>query len=378
MRLTFILLRLAGYAAVWIGAYIQAGQWSFMDWTISVGIMAWCVGDQWKTPDSPSPTLKIGILAETALITIWALVLQDGIVLFVLISPLVRSCIHLKWQDCLWITLLEMTAILGLHRLFHSTPYLQLSLLFIAGLYAFVLGSLLREREQARRLTAISAFEQELRVKEEERMRIAGQLHDRTGQYWTAITRALDVALRLEGDKRVEFITKAREASMEGLQEMRNAVMQWNDGRQSPAEWMRFMEQSIHRFSQVTKMSISLNVSPSIDWHRLEYPAPTAETIARTVIESMTNAVRHGEAEAVNVTLESGEEEIVLTIRDNGKGIDSLSQTTSAYGIGIKTMKELVHTNGGSLKMTGAGLQGTGTIVSVTLPYRSKMKELTQ
>ncbi|NIK77768.1 signal transduction histidine kinase [Paenibacillus castaneae] len=376
MRMTFILLRLAGYLLVWIGAFLQAKQWSWVEWISSAIILLWCIGDQWKRPDSAASTLRLGILIETALIWAWAFILQDGVVLFVLISPLVRSCIHLKWQDYVWMALLDIASIVGIHYLYQSSPYLQLSLLIIVGLYALVLGALLREREQAKRLIAIASLERELRAKDEERMRIARQLHDRTGQYWTAIARALDVALRMDGDQRIAFITKAREASLEGLQEMRNAVTQWSSGRQMPADWIRFMEQSIYRFSAVMNKPILFSMSPALNWERLDNPATTAETIARTVIESITNAIRHGEAEEIHVAVESGEEEIRLTIADNGKGFDSLSASQSAYGIGIETMKELVHANGGLLELSSAG--GRGTTISVTLPYSREIGGLAE
>ncbi|WP_256760418.1 sensor histidine kinase [Cohnella sp. WQ 127256] len=371
MRATFILLRLVGYGIVLIYAFTQAGSWSWWEWVTSMGIFAFCVWDLWKKPSAPVPTMRLGIGIETALVFVWAFVIQDTVVLFVLLSPLVRSCVHLKWQDSSLLFLIEVCSIGWFHQSFHSHPYLyiQMILLLIVGAYAFVLGALLKEREMTKRLLEVSVFERELRAKEEERMRITGQLHDRTGQYWSAIIRALDVALRLDGDRREEFITKARAAAMDGLQEMRTAVTEWNEGRQTPSEWLNDMENSVTRFSQLTGIQVLLELPPTMDWHRFEHPTAIAETIARTVIESMTNAVRHGEAQIIEVVVEALDNEVRISIKDNGKGFGAFS--TKSYGIGIKTMRELAQAVGGNWEITNAREQGA--IVSVTLPYHREM-----
>ncbi|OCT13557.1 hypothetical protein A8709_18360 [Paenibacillus pectinilyticus] len=367
--MNFVLLRLAGYCLVTFSAYQQTNKWFWWDWVISVCILVWCIGDQWKKPDDDAFVMKLGIAGETILVLVWAIVLRDGIVLFALLSPLVRSCIHLRWVFCLAVMLIEMVIVAGAHLLWHTQWYWQLASILLVGSYTLVLGALLRHREQVKRLAALSMFELETRAKDDERLRIARQLHDRTGQYWSAIVRALDVALRVDGDQRVQFITKARLASLEGLEEMRTAVAGWSEGRHSPTDWLRFMEEAIGRYRGILRNGISLHVD-TIEWTRFEDPTLAAETVARMVVEAMTNAVRNGQAEAIVVVLEAEAEWIEVTVQDDGKGFESEvkhREYAEMQGMGLASMRELAEASGGCFNIVSSRRRGTK--VSITLPY---------
>lgn len=368
-------MRVVGYGFVGISALGQLSDWSWAEGVFSAGVVLWCIWDQWKKPDSPVNVMRLGIAAETVLVLSWSFVVRDGIVLFALLSPLARCCIHLNWRDTVVLLLVELSAVAWCSNYLHSNPIPLLIVLPLAGGYAFVLGVLLKQREQARRLAAVSAFERELRAQDEERIRVAKQLHDRTGQYWSAIIRALDVAKRVDGEQRMQFMDKAREAAMEGLQEMRSAVSRWGDGFQTPGDWVRFMERSAKRFGEVSGIAVGVDFPP-FDWHRWDNPDAIAETMARTVIESMTNAVRHGHAERIDIRIEAGSEGIAIIVEDDGVGADPLAVSAGEAGSGIKTMRELAQSSDGSLAITGGRHQGT--IVTMRLPYRMEAGEMAQ
>ncbi len=356
---------------------MHAEHWSKWESAVSAIISLWCIGDHWKKPDATVNIMRQGIAVEAALAFALAFVVHNGVVLFALLSPLARSCIHLKWRDNVLLLLAEMAGVGICHSYIPSSPTVLLFMLPAAGGYAFVVGALLRQREKAHRLLAVSSFERELHAQDEERVRIARQLHDRTGQYWAAITRALDVAKRVEGEQRLQFIDKARKASLEGLEEMRTAVGRWNDGLQTPGDWMRFMERSTRRFGEITGIPIELSVS-SIPWHRWNHATEVAETIARTVIESMTNASRHGQAATIAVRVEAGHEGILVIVQDDGEGLGADNGATSgaAAGMGIKTMRKQAQACGGSFAIE-AGRE-RGTTVSLRFPYRTEMEELAE
>ncbi|QHT59805.1 hypothetical protein GXP70_07450 [Paenibacillus lycopersici] len=374
MRTLFIVMRLVGYGCIEISAIGQSVGWGWLEWAVSIGIALWCVGDHWKRPDARMKVMRLGIAVETALVLAWAIVIRDGVVLFALLSPLARSCIHLRWRDSAFAMLIAMAGVGLCYWDLETDLTLQLIVLPAAGGYAFVLGVLLKQREQARRMAAISAIERERRAQGEERIRIAKQLHDRTGQYWSAIARALDVALRVEGERRTEFIRKAREASMEGLQEMRAAVGLWSGGQQSPGDWMRFMERSVRRYVEIGGIEIALDLPPELPWYRWREPEEAAETVVRIVIESLTNAIRHGLAEAIRIRLEAGREDLLILVQDNGAGYSLDASTARPAGTGIASMKELAQAYGGSFDI--AGQPGRGTTVRVRLPYRAESEEM--
>jgi signal transduction histidine kinase len=93
-----------------------------------------------------------------------------------------------------------------------------------------------------------------------------------------------------------------------------------------------------------------------------------ANHLFRIAQEAVHNAIRHGKARKIVMTLREGGEEGVLTIRDEGSGI---SFVDSAYaGMGLRTMDYRARMIGGSLTIERAGERGT--LVACLFPCRSR------
>jgi PAS domain S-box-containing protein len=99
------------------------------------------------------------------------------------------------------------------------------------------------------------------------------------------------------------------------------------------------------------------NPVPCIDHH-------TATHLYRIAQESVTNAVKHGKASLIAITLEVGAKEAVLTISDNGVGL--AHEPSSGEGMGLRIMPYRAHMIGGRLDIS-AGRNG-GTVVSCAFP----------
>ena len=147
---------------------------------------------------------------------------------------------------------------------------------------------------------------------------------------------------------------------------MRRAVAEWSEGRQQPSDWMRFMEQSIERMQQTLDLAINCRLS-AIDWRLMDASSEQAELIARTVIESMTNAVRHSGANRIDVVMEQIGNTLHISVKDNGIGFDT--GLAEATGIGLKTMNKLIPRAGGQLYITSK--HGQGTTVQLTFALAS-------
>jgi ligand-binding sensor domain-containing protein len=106
---------------------------------------------------------------------------------------------------------------------------------------------------------------------------------------------------------------------------------------------------------------LAVTGTPRADLQRID------EHLLRIGQEAMTNAVRHGEASAVDVELAYRAESVALRVRDNGKGFDT-GRTAVADGVhwGLRTMGERAAQIGGALRIESAG--GQGTLIDVTVP----------
>ena len=91
-----------------------------------------------------------------------------------------------------------------------------------------------------------------------------------------------------------------------------------------------------------------------------------AHHVLRTIQEAITNAIRHGKAKRIDVRLRFRPQSLVVSIQDDGKGINSISNTTGATGVGIKSMRERAELLGGRIDFASAG--DHGTLITLEVP----------
>lgn len=242
-----------------------------------------------------------------------------------------------------------------------------------------------RVQERTRKLTesekALSRSQVQLRalnahlqkVREEERARIAREIHDELGQTLTALN--LDVAV-LE-----KQLLKAAEKYRVPL----------------PIEMVRsllgLVESSIRdvrrlAFELRPDVLDSLGLPSALDWQAKDFQArsgipcdielpveafsvdqETSTAIFRILQESLTNIVRHAQAKHVSITLKESEGMAILEIRDDGKGINE-EEIVGKRSIGLLGMRERAMALGGEFYI--AGSPGNGTQVTVRMPRTRK------
>jgi signal transduction histidine kinase len=97
-------------------------------------------------------------------------------------------------------------------------------------------------------------------------------------------------------------------------------------------------------------------------------------TLYRFLQETLTNVIKHSKANHVWVELALDEQEIALTVQDNGKGF-TMEEPNTTKGIGLTGLRERLLLVGGNLLVTTA--HGKGTIISARLPIEEQTKEQT-
>lgn len=210
-----------------------------------------------------------------------------------------------------------------------------------------------------------------LSVREEERAHLARELHDEFGQYLTSL------------NAEAAF---ARELAEEGVPALLPCAE--SIGKTS-GHMMEVLQQILHRLrpSGLTEFGLLSSLQQLIDgWNvrcrgrtvvtldadagLADLPDNIAVSLYRIVQESITNAVRHGRAERVEVALGNSDAGLRLHIRDDGRGGAS-ARPAPAAGVapgrfGLLGMEERVLALGGALSVLA--VPGGGTLVSVALP----------
>ena len=102
----------------------------------------------------------------------------------------------------------------------------------------------------------------------------------------------------------------------------------------------------------------------------MEVPLATREALVRISREAVANAVRHGSAGQVRLTL-SRADDLRLTVSDDGCGFDPGARArTPAAGFGLVSMRERAEALGGTLAVVSA--PGAGTTIDVVVPCPSR------
>ncbi len=232
-------------------------------------------------------------------------------------------------------------------------PVLVIGLAVMLTANALLLRSSLAPMLKSERSTANASA---LAAQENERQRIARELHDEIGQTLTVallfLKRAVD---RAPAEIRGE-LADTQEAVRAGLDEVRSIARRLRPDALEDLGLHSALNALCSEFSQATGIVVVKNIAPQAN--RLQ---PDVELVCyRIAQESLTNIARHAEASKVWLDLHSTTDQLLLRIADDGRG------GVDTEGAGINGMREralLV-----SAALTIASPVGEGTEVLVTIP----------
>ncbi len=199
-------------------------------------------------------------------------------------------------------------------------------------------------------------------AREEERKRIARELHDELGQQLTALRmRASTLRIRFGPDnpELTEQVQKLLELADQTMQVVRNAVSSLRPGAldagiSAALEWLAA------EFTRGTQVAYSLSVPEE----SLPLTEERAIALFRIVQEALTNVARHARARHVHVKLERVGGDCLLEVRDDGCGFDPVAIRKRSFG--LAGMKERMLMLGGKIVIVSA--PGKGTTIKADLP----------
>ena len=221
-----------------------------------------------------------------------------------------------------------------------------------------------REQEQQHEeaLRALAARLQS--VREEERSRIAREIHDELGQQLTALK--IDLAWLTGRLPEKQTDLRARTAMMLGLldttiQSVRRIATELRPGVLDDLGLVAAIEWQAQEFEGRT--GIPCRLTSSVTDRRLSPKLSTA--MFRICQEALTNVARHAQATEVRIRLAEEGGNLTLTVQDNGRGITNL-EISDRRSLGILGMQERAHELGGGVGVGGA--LGHGTSIRAEVP----------
>jgi signal transduction histidine kinase len=265
----------------------------------------------------------------------------------------------------------EEQRLLGMRTIISDRTYaaqkLVLSISFVVVLLFTILNFIelifqLRQRQNAeqvvRRLTG-----KILQVQDEERRKIARDLHDGIGQTFAALKMELTQLVR--SDSHSKILANAIELVDDGLNQSRtisyllHPPMLDEVGFCAAARWL------VDGFSQRSKIAVTLDTPDD-----LKLPRELELTLFRVLQEGLTNVHRHSGSNKAEVVVTATSRSVIMTITDHGKGIpapvlEDFKSSKSPAGVGLAGIRGRVADLEGTLELQ---CPGQGTVLRVTIP----------
>lgn len=200
-----------------------------------------------------------------------------------------------------------------------------------------------------------------------ERNRMAREIHDHLAQGFTGVLLQLEAAeaklARMPGDP-TPILTRldhARNLAVASLQEARRSVMTLSPRKMEGANLLEALRILADRLLAGTDIQVELAQTgePRPLHRRLE------EELLRMAQELLTNALRHGKARWVRVTLQFAGRRVLLSVEDDGVGFDPAS---ASAGYGMRSIRESLRHLGGHLDIDS--IAGFGARITLSLPLR--------
>jgi len=206
-------------------------------------------------------------------------------------------------------------------------------------------------------------------VREEERTRIARELHDEVGQALTGIKLSLERSTGQQSDAVRADLSQALALTNELIGRVRDLSLDLRPAMLDDLGLLAALSWHFDRYTKQTSIEVDFK-RHGLEGRRFE---PEIETAAyRIMQEGLTNVARHAGIDKVSVGIWADENMLSIRIEDLGRGFgpDSLTASTTA---GLSGMRERAFMLGGRLTIERAS--GTGTLLIAELPLRNSTSE---
>ena len=230
----------------------------------------------------------------------------------------------------------------------------------VGGAINLLLDGLVQDRAQSRRLASLV-----ISAQDEERARIARELHDSSAQTLTALLLQVSAAARDEKDPamaaRLEEIRTIAASALEEVRVLSHTVhprVLDDLGLVAALEWLARRTRAAS--------GVDIEVNAPADSAPYTVPNAAASVLYRVGQEALANAVRHAKPRTVRLTVVASPERASLEVADDGIGFDVDEAEHRRPGMGLFSMRERVSLVDGQLEIVSSA--GAGTQVTASIP----------
>jgi signal transduction histidine kinase len=224
----------------------------------------------------------------------------------------------------------------------------------------------LQEREQVLRQLSNTMAEE----RADERIQIAGYLHDDLAQILFRLSIQVDVARKMldkqDLEKLATQLEKIRESKQDTSDRIRALI---RDLHRSPLG-AKGLAEALESFTD--EVGRDSGVGFHRDVEEIEMPAPIALLLYHVAREGVMNALKHAKASDVWIGVHEEDDDIVLELRDNGAGFDTSAPGPEGH-FGMAMMRERAQVGGGRFEVESA--PGAGTTITVRFPAALLQRE---
>jgi signal transduction histidine kinase len=197
----------------------------------------------------------------------------------------------------------------------------------------------------------------------EERNRLARELHDSVTQQLFGVVLAAESAGELiaRGDAAGEQLERVQALARGAMEELRSVVFELRPASLEAEGLAHVLRKHVEVLRRVTGRAIELRIAspPALG-------AAAAGQVFRIAQEALQNALRHGDAERIEVRLSDGGGRLALSVADDGRGFDVGAPGLRVRRLGLTSMEERAAELGGRLAIESR--PGAGTTVRLEVP----------
>ena len=226
-----------------------------------------------------------------------------------------------------------------------------------------------RLHKQSDQLRLLTAKVQSTR--EEEATRIAREVHDVLGSSLTSLRwelEAIDEAVSEASNlSQLDDLPQKTKSMIKLIDQAVNTVRRISLELRPPGLDQLGLAEAIEWQAQRFQAQTGITCTCDCTQENLELEPAHSNAVFRISQEALTNVLRHAGATKVEIKLERQNRELVLTIKDNGRGIAE-SEKLGRQSLGILGMRERAYLIGARIKISG--VEGQGTVITVRVPIR--------
>lgn len=199
-----------------------------------------------------------------------------------------------------------------------------------------------------------------LRAQQDERTRISADMHDELGSGVTAIRLLSEIAMQKTKDQQLDEIAGISNNANELMSKMNGIIWSMNPGNDTIASTIAYMRSNASEYLDNFKLNYDISVPGEIP--KVDLGGNKRRNLFLVLKETLNNVIKHAKATHVHLQFICSNDQLIIIITDNGKGMDQ--QKLNEFGNGLKSMQRRMENIGGHFSISS----NNGTSITLSLP----------